>query len=186
MVKKSEKIEIRLSHADKTNLAELAQKEGRTISELVRRIIQRYVEFNIPSQALKFPIAKILAVGLVSFAAGALLVYFSAEMKKPKQPKQYWLETNIDGMRMHIALPMEDDFSTELAMPNKDGNIQIKVKLFKDVQDLKFLSMDFCRTIKDTCILFANPVLLINQENRSELSFSSKSGEFIIINIGPR
>ncbi len=182
-MKKSEKIEIRLSHEDKSDLAELAKKEGRTISELVRRIIQRYVEFNIPSQALKFPIAKVLAVGLASFIAGALLVYFSAQMK---QPKQYWLETNIDGMRMYITFPMEDEFSTELAMPDKDGNIQIKVKLFKDAQDLKFLSMDFCRTAKGVCIPFAKPVLLINQENKSQLSFSSKSGEFIIIQIGPR
>jgi|GEM_PF-4421862 len=45
-MKKSEKIEIRISHEDKERLTELAQHEGQSVSELVRRLARRYVDMN--------------------------------------------------------------------------------------------------------------------------------------------
>ena len=42
-MKKTEKIEVRLSHEEKTALTTLAEQEGRTVSELVRGLVERYM-----------------------------------------------------------------------------------------------------------------------------------------------
>jgi len=45
-MKKTEKIEVRLSHEEKTALANLAEQEGRNVSELVRGLIERYMTLS--------------------------------------------------------------------------------------------------------------------------------------------
>ena len=40
-MKKTEKIEVRLSHEEKTALTELAEQESRSVSDLVRGLIER-------------------------------------------------------------------------------------------------------------------------------------------------
>jgi len=45
-MKKTEKIEIRLSHEDKERLNRIAESEGRTISQIVRGLIDRYIDLN--------------------------------------------------------------------------------------------------------------------------------------------
>ena len=187
-MKKSEKIEIRLSHEDKTNLAELAKKEGHTVSELVRRIIQRYVAFNTSTVMRKFPLAKILMIAAASFLAGGFLAFGLINPSQPNEPyksSEYWLKTIINARPMFITIPMKDGFTTDLEIPNDQGNIKINIKLDREQDNLPFLHMNFCRQMEDECQLIANPKLLINQENTSSLSFHGNEGEWIIIEIGP-
>ena len=186
-MKKSEKIEIRLSHADKTNLAELAKKEGHTVSEFVRRILQRYVEFNTTAIATRFPMMKILIATVVSFFAGALLAYGMVKNKKPQtyKPQHYWLKTTINLNPMYITIPMQDGFTTDFEIPDYKGNINVKIRLDRDEQSIPYLHMDFCRVTKTECQSIANPKLLISKKDVSTLSFYGKGQELIKIEIGP-
>ncbi len=54
-MKKSEKIEIRISLEEKEKLGRLAESEGRTVSELVRDLASKYALLNMPRPRARMP-----------------------------------------------------------------------------------------------------------------------------------
>ena len=54
-MKKTEKIEVRLSHEEKTALTTLAEQEDRSVSDLVRGLIERYMSINTTRLPRKMP-----------------------------------------------------------------------------------------------------------------------------------
>jgi len=77
-MKKTEKIEARLSHEEKTALTELAEQESRSVSDLVRGLIERYMSINTTRLPQKTPWAKFVAIAVGGFFAGHLATYFIA------------------------------------------------------------------------------------------------------------
>ena len=72
-MKKTEKIEVRLSHEEKTALTILAEQEGRTVSELVRGLIERYMALNTTRLPRKIPWVKVISIAM-AIAIGVLLL----------------------------------------------------------------------------------------------------------------
>jgi len=74
-MKKTEKIEIRLSHEEKTALTNLAEEEGRTVSELVRGLIERYMKLTQTRLPAKIAWPKIAAIAVGGLLIGHLGTY---------------------------------------------------------------------------------------------------------------
>ena len=53
MNKLTDKIEIRISHTEKARLSELATDEGKSVSELVRGLVRRYVDLNTSTRIIR-------------------------------------------------------------------------------------------------------------------------------------
>ena len=72
-MKKTEKIEIRISHEEKERLAAAAEAEGKSISELVRGLASRYVEMNRGARLRsRWGMASLAAIG-AALAGGLAL-----------------------------------------------------------------------------------------------------------------
>ena len=78
-MKKTEKIEVRLSHEEKTSLTNLAEQEGRSVSDLVRGLIERYMAINTTRLPHKTPWLKFGAIAVAGFFAGHLATYIFAK-----------------------------------------------------------------------------------------------------------
>ena len=69
MNKLTDKIEIRISHTEKARLSELATDEGKSVSELVRGLVRRYVDLNTSTRIIRrgwLPAAGAVAAALVA------------------------------------------------------------------------------------------------------------------------
>lgn len=68
-MKRTEKIEIRVSFDEKETLAQLAQQEGDSVSGLVRGLIEKYMALNTASTKRRLPKWKMagLLVGAALF-----------------------------------------------------------------------------------------------------------------------
>lgn len=66
-MKRSEKIEIRVSLDEKTRLSELATQEGESVSGLIRGLVGKYVALNTPNTRRRLP--KWQMAGLLIVAA---------------------------------------------------------------------------------------------------------------------
>ncbi|WP_371397055.1 ribbon-helix-helix protein, CopG family [Fretibacter rubidus] len=56
-MKKSEKIEVRVSLDEKQKLSDIAESEGRSVSELIRGLIERYMALSNPIGA-RMPLSR--------------------------------------------------------------------------------------------------------------------------------
>ena len=74
-MKKTEKIEVRLSHEEKKALANLAEQEGRSVSELVRGLIDRYMTLSNTRLPQKMAWPKIAAIAIGGLLLGHLGTY---------------------------------------------------------------------------------------------------------------
>lgn len=75
-MKKTEKIEVRLSHEEKTALTALAEQEGRSVSELVRGLVERYMTLSTTRLPSKIAWPKITAIAIGGLLLGHLGTYF--------------------------------------------------------------------------------------------------------------
>ena len=66
-MKKTEKIEVRLSHEEKTALTTLTDQEGRSVSDLVRGLIERYMSINTETLPRKTPWLKFMGIAVFGF-----------------------------------------------------------------------------------------------------------------------
>jgi hypothetical protein len=75
-MKRTEKVEIRVSVEEKQTLSNLAKLEGESVSGLIRGLVERYMALNAASTTRRLPKWQI-AVGLVTAALiGHLLTAF--------------------------------------------------------------------------------------------------------------
>src|SRR5215470_9186678 len=73
--KKSETIEIRLEHATKAALQAKAHAEGRSVSEIIRSLIARYLGVETPSSTWRSMMRYSVVASVVAvFAAGVFLI----------------------------------------------------------------------------------------------------------------
>jgi len=66
-MKRTEKIEIRVSQEEKETLSNLARQEGDSVSGLIRGLVEKYMSLNAASTTRKLP--KWQIAGLMVFAA---------------------------------------------------------------------------------------------------------------------
>ncbi|MEO1662782.1 MAG: ribbon-helix-helix domain-containing protein [Pseudomonadota bacterium] len=105
-MKKSEKVEIRVSVDEKQTLARLAYLEGTSVSELVRNLVRKYVAINTSSPTKRhsmFLSSAFLAAGAL---IGALIVGFSFNKNSGNH---YFVEGMIEGSAFGFAYDLSSD-----------------------------------------------------------------------------
>jgi len=72
-MKRTEKIEIRVSLDEKEKLAALAQQDGESVSGLIRGLVEKYVALNSPLTTRKLPKWKLAGLLIAAVFLGHML-----------------------------------------------------------------------------------------------------------------
>lgn len=183
-MKKTEKIEVRLSHEEKTALTTLAEQEDRSVSDLVRGLIERYMSINTQSLPRKTPWVKFGAIAVAGFFAGHLMTYFIA--KSHEHVPVYSLNVRMDfDDSITIPILKQAGQSDEFVIPHKSGDVLVKTKVTDATDDLTTLEIELCRKIKTDCEIVASPTLKFNPNRDASLGFKDADDTEIMIFLTP-
>ena len=72
-MKRTEKIEIRVSQAEKQTLTDLAKLEGESVSGLIRGLVEKYMVLNTATTTRKLPKWKLAGLLILAVFVGHLL-----------------------------------------------------------------------------------------------------------------
>ncbi|MEM9838974.1 MAG: hypothetical protein AAF830_07435 [Pseudomonadota bacterium] len=173
-MKKSEKIEIRLSPEEKDRLSRRAETEGRPVSEIVRSVLSSDGIESSPSA----PEAENASAALqrwggyaLSFIAGGALAAALTAGQIPDTDIAVWqtevtldlpLPKGVSGTpiryRGTMAMPNEDGASGEMYLSSgPEAGFQIKAS--HEIQDdgLSIMRFNICRQAGEVCMPWASP-----------------------------
>lgn len=119
-MKKTEKIEIRLSHDDKERLSKIADNEGRTISQIVRGLIDRYLDLNSAMITRKTSKKALIATGISSGIIGLLFGSVLA-IKGPIASKLRADQTSQPVYSKAVTIRYPGSYTVTFSIPLKDG-----------------------------------------------------------------
>lgn len=183
-MKKTEKIEVRLSHEEKTALSTVAEQEGRSVSDLVRGLIERYISINTTRLPRKAPWLLLGAIGVAGFFAGHLATYFIAKSHNHHSPiYNMSVDVGSDG----VSFPLLDKVgeTAESIIPSNDGDIRVTAKVIKNPESLSTAQINLCREEDGNCKTFAEPLLKFNPNLQSAINFKDQNGQDIYIRLSP-
>lgn len=180
-MKKTEKIEVRLSHEEKAELSKLADEEGRSVSELIRHLVKRYMSVNTGRLPRKLPWLALAATGIIAFLAGHLLTYFIAKSHVDETNYKFYVHMDRkvgDNQRDNISVPifLKDGFSQELTMPSANGDVKIDIFVGELENGLFNLQTRLCRQAASECEMFATPYIILRENTDAYIRFETRGG----------
>jgi len=180
-MKKTEKIEVRLSHEEKAELTKIAEGEGRSVSELIRHLVERYIALNTARLPKKTPWLALGATAVAAFLAGHLMTY--AIGKSKSHPPVYNFYTQVDkdstGIGFNdISVPIiaRDGYENTFLIPREDGDVRVSLKVEAKKDALRVLNIQLCEMQVDVCAPIAAPVLTFDHHKGARLRLSSDKG----------
>ena len=182
-MKKTEKIEIRFSHVEKTALTKLAEQEGRTVSELVRSLVKRYMELNISNLPRKIRWGRLAAIAIGGLLIGHLGTYFF--MQTQDKHDIYQLSLRAFGPGISFPLTTNDKERSEYVIPRDSGDIVIETLVENATGSLATVQVSLCQMIGDVCEPIASPVLGFDPSRATSVRFGEDRESEIEINLLP-
>lgn len=76
-MKRTEKIEVRVSLEEKQTLTQLAKQNGESVSGLIRGLVEKYMALNAATTVRKLPKWQIFSGLVAAMLAGHLLTWFA-------------------------------------------------------------------------------------------------------------
>lgn len=190
-MKKTEKIEIRLSHDEKLELAALAESEGRSVSELIRHLVKRYMTLNARRLPKRTPWIALGATALAAFLAGHLLTYAIARHgHHDVLPHQFFITIDpIDALaqeaELNTPIIVRDGYVKTFVLPTQGADYEVTFAVQDLGGDYATLKTSLCRTTSGDCIPQSIPTLTIQPRQDSTAIFKLDSGETIQISVAP-
>ncbi|WP_026942947.1 ribbon-helix-helix domain-containing protein [Hellea balneolensis] len=178
-MKKTEKIEVRLSHEEKTALTNLAEQEGRSVSDLVRGLIERYMSINTTRLPRKMPWLLLMAIGIAGFFVGHIATYLIA--KSHHHTPIYDMRVELGGDGISFPLLAKPGQGSVFTIPAKSGDILIKPNIESVPENLTSVTVSLCRQSGTSCEFIAAPKLQFNPNRQSAISFKEDSGQEVYI-----
>lgn len=172
-MKRSEKIEVRVSVDEKETLSRLARQEGTTVSELLRNLLQKYVALNTPPSAKRLPAAAI--VGLV---VGGSVIGVSATLAATSSPDhpEYYLQGTID--KDAFGFPLEPT-NSEPETFSVGERYKIAVHILSEEQ----AEVTVCSQLPTKCIEIASSKLSIASDIPWVWQTNGSNGDYIFVTL---
>jgi len=150
-MKKSEKIEIRISYDEKEKLARLAESEGRSVSELVRDLAKKYAQLNMPSKKRRMSYLAMAGLILCGLGTGVGATLSLTGDKTHAVSTQYTVHGVIKdtGFSFNLNDQIGDRFVADL---DKAGSLyQIHV-VIKSGGKRPVAAFDVCKIEANECL----------------------------------
>lgn len=187
-MKRTEKIEVRVSLEEKQTLSQLAKQDGESVSGLIRGLVEKYMALNTASTTRKLPKWQI-ATGLIVAAFighGLTLIpihfhergHQTAESHAPIYMVHGAIGRSAFGIGVSEADPIK-----RVNLQDGDGTDMIVKLNFKPTPDGSgVLSLSICETMSDdNCITAFGGKMDIDRTAPSVLGNSTTSGKPIHI-----
>jgi hypothetical protein len=182
-MKKTEKIEIRFSHVEKTALSKLAEQEGRTVSELVRSLVKRYMELNTASLPRKIRWGRLTAIAIIGLLIGHLGTYFF--MQANNNSNVYQLTLRVFGPAISVPITSKDKEQADFVIPREAGDILIKTLVNNPKDKLGTVKISLCQMQEDICDPIAAPVLGFDPTRMTSVRFGTDRASEVKIDLLP-
>ncbi len=200
-VKKTEKIEIRVSPDEKEALSAASRSEGRTASDVLREYVGRYVDAAATKAA---PVVKekkkmswISKAAYIALGAAVSVpaVLFAASEDDPSKPgfevQVSLVESTSEQARAvyraSTRIPLGRSKTTTMVMPAvDDSGYQITVVTEKNGDQTYDFSFSICRETESECAVVSSPRIVTAFGGHSTLSVDNASNAEINIVIASR
>ena len=187
-MKRSEKIEVRLSHEEKQSLSAIADGEGRTVSDLVRGLIERYVNLNaspLPRKPHWALWAGLVASGLLIGHLGTwgmMQLHHRAGKSKAENMMSFGLyklsvlltqtTSNEKLITQILEVPLlVKNGSTEVHIIEREGNdVRMTTNVVLSDDTLPTVKFDACEITDGKCLPLASPKLTIAPEETASIT----------------
>ncbi len=189
-MKKTEKIEVRLSHEEKAELTKIAEGEGRSVSELIRHLVERYITLNTARLPKKAPWLALGATAIAAFLAGHLLTYYIAKSKSHPPVYNFYTQVDKDNTGIgsdDISVPIiaRDGYENTFIIPRKQGDVEVSLRIDAKRDALPVLNVILCEKSQTSCDLIASPKLTFDHHDSARIKLSSEKGYGIRLGIQP-
>lgn len=190
-MKKTEKIEIRLSHDDKERLNTIAESEGRTISQIVRDLIDKYMDLNSARKSKQVSTLEKMKWGIAGAVCSALLFIPFVLNKGPTAHAPIMKNTEIilwpsEGMHTiaRFSFPLKDGFSetTEIHADEK-LSFEISTQSSLVANDRFKVHFEFCEVKENACDFATGTDLFIEKNTSAETVIFDPHGNKFTISI---
>lgn len=183
IMKKTEKIEVRLSHEEKASLSQLAENEGRSVSELVRGLIDRYISLHTDKLPLKTRWGLLSAMGIGGILLGHLGTYFMVQSHS--RLEIYQLGVEIQNSSLSVPITRTEGEISEFILPNALGDIYIKTLVQQGSGELSTVQVTLCQMLGEACEEIASPILSFNSQKISRLQFGDDKKSLVNLSLSP-
>jgi hypothetical protein len=176
-MKKTEKIEIRLSHEEKVSLSKLAEDEGRSVSDLVRGLIDRYMSLHRDRLPQKPRWGRMALIGISGLLIGHLGTYFMVQAHSHNHFEIYQLGARIQSSFIEVPITRTEGEVTKFVLPNPNGDINLTAEVKKGSGILSEVEVTLCQMLDARCKEIASPKLTFNSQRHSIIQFVEGDNE---------
>lgn len=199
-MKKTEKIEIRVSPEEKEALSAASRSEGRTASDVLREYVGHYVKAAsvksaTPAKEKKMSwISKIAFVALGAAVAVPLTLIAATANKSPDAFKielllrqQQGDDINQQSIELGTTLPLGQNGSFVIHAPHEgDYGYRVRADVTKSKGDIYLIAFDICwQTMKTECELVSAPKITTAFADTARLQVAGRDGSDIHIHLRP-
>ena len=196
-MKRTEKIEVRLSHEEKQSLSELAEGEGRTVSDLVRGLIERYVSLNtarLPQKPRWALWSGLVAAGLLVGHLGTWGVIRGAgNIKSVSQEfdvyelsmgfTQTLSNGQLSGQNFGSSIVLKNGFKDNYLIEREGSDYKVVSKVYRAENDVTRVGIKVCVVTAVDCEEIANQLLTIVAPQPASTAIVSDSLNMIGIDL---
>lgn len=181
-MKKSEKIEIRVSLEEKEQLTRLAESEGRNVSELVRGLASKYAQLNISRPRPKSSPLMVCALVAAGLCMGAGATFLNIQRHASgASPVNYMVHGVVEDHGFGFAL---DDKTQAIALGSGDGSYQLNAQFAADMPGAA--KFELCEVMGDECHAFADVTLDTDGGQASSVwQAKTRTGENVFVVLQP-
>jgi len=190
-MKKSEKIEIRISLAEKEALARLAESEGRSISELVRELAKKYAQLNMPRPApeiSRWHMAGLILCGLGVGVGSTLSVMNKDPLNKDKKRvySQFMVHGVVDDHGFGFGIKSDGQTAESVTLGDGPGAITIDIAIKNDENDFPVAAISLCKQTEADCVKTAEEDIDMGRGiSPSVWQTSTETGEKLFLVLQP-
>ena len=187
-MKRTEKIEIRVSYDEKQTLSNLAKQEGESVSGLVRSLIEKYMALNTASTERRLPKWKIAAMLIAAALIGHTATLIPMHLHKAKHSEALILPTYvvngvIGSSAFGVSLEKNENLK-EFTIRSEDLTwLTVKLALLESDETNGKINISICKKDNETepCDAIFNQDMNVERIAPSVLGHKTKSGEFVHI-----
>lgn len=201
-MKKTDKIEIRVSPEEKAALARLSQASGRTISETIRNLLAAQIATAPAEPAPKSDKPAMTITQKVLYAGGGTLLgglgvlgvagAMAAAAPHPQAGvPAYEVHVSINEAKtskfygVGSTLPISQETS-RIRLPVDETYAYLVDVIFRQTgQETINAEFNICRETKDACLPVANPVIVVSPDKPSNMMFVASDDRQIEIDLSP-
>lgn len=185
-MKKSEKIEIRISHKEKESLTRLAESEGYSVSELIRGLARKYAQLNMPLSRRKFSGWHMAGLVFCGIGIGSGLVFSLSESSSNSKGEKFMVHGEIGGMGFGFGVDNIANHTVSRKLGSGAGAFKIDVTIMNGDDDQNVAKIYICKQNENLCIKSAQAVLDVNGDiSPSVWQTGTETGERLFLVLQP-